>query len=374
MRVHVDGMPVSQRLEQLEGHVIESIVVSITISRLSRRLVLVGAYRPPNLTNASWITDMQETLQKAVNLSDNIMRLIGDLNCDLIRSDNDQAHGRVLLDISDLYGLKCRIIEPTRITSTMSTLLDVILISKSRSFLASGLCNPDLSDHHLKTTETNFTVRSFRTFDETAYVKNLELVPFHVANDVNYRNTAQNEFFVNIANQDHSKAETTKEPSIEDYKDHPSIMAINDNFTFDRIFNFEPTSPGQVMNIIQTWDVSKATGQDSIPVRALRYGAPALHYTLSSLFNVILQKGKLPSVWKEGEIAPVFKKGDQFYKTNFRPLTILIAIDKVFENCLHWELLPLFWRNIKRVPVSVQKTLQLFYGTLTSHRRLEKRT
>ena len=193
MRVHVDGMPVSQRLEQLEGHVIESIVVSITISRLSRRLVLVGAYRPPNLTKASRTTDMQQTLQKAVNLSDNIM-IIGDLNCDLIRPDNDQAHGRALLDISDLYGLKCLITEPTRITSTTSTLLDVIFTSKSRSFLASGVCNPDSSDHHLiysvmkvqrpKTTETNFTVRSFRNFDETAYVKDLELVPFHVANDV----------------------------------------------------------------------------------------------------------------------------------------------------------------------------------------------
>ena len=119
-------------------------------------------------------------------------------------------------------------------------------------------------------------------------------------------------------------------------------MAIKDNFTLDRIFNFEPTSPGQVLNILQTLDVSKATGHDSIPVRALRYGAPALHYPLSSLFNVILQKGKLPSVWKEGEIAPVFKKGDQFDKTNFRPLTMLIAIDKVFEKCLHWQLSPFF--------------------------------
>ena len=36
----------------------------------------------------------------------------------------------------------------------------------------------------------------------------------------------------------------------------------------------------------------------------------------------------------------VFKKGDQFDKNNFRPLTILIAINKVLEKCLHWQLSP----------------------------------
>jgi len=74
-------------------------------------------------------------------------------------------------------------------------------------------------------------------------------------------------------------------------------------------------------------NVKKATGHDFIPIKALKLGAPALCKPLSSLFNKILVRGELPIIWKESEITPVFKKGEQ-----------LPAIEKVFEKCLHHQL------------------------------------
>ena len=50
---------------------------------------------------------------------------MGDLNCDMIatRYDNNTCK---LMSIADIYGLQQLITEPTRITPTSATLIDVI--------------------------------------------------------------------------------------------------------------------------------------------------------------------------------------------------------------------------------------------------------
>lgn len=48
-----------------------------------------------------------------------------------------------------MYGLECLITEPTRIICTSATLLDVILTNKPDHFRASGVFNPEISDHNL---------------------------------------------------------------------------------------------------------------------------------------------------------------------------------------------------------------------------------
>ena len=39
-----------------------------------------------------------------------------------------------------------------------------------------------------------------------------------------------------------------------------------------------------------------------------------------------------PKEWKKGDWVPVFKKDDKLDEKNYRPITMLIAIDKVFEQ------------------------------------------
>ena len=46
----------------------------------------------------------------------------------------------------------------------------------------------------------------------------------------------------------------------------------------------------------------------------------------------------MPSSWKLGEIVPVHKKDCTLTKTNYRPITILLVLSKVFEKLLHSRL------------------------------------
>ena len=54
-----------------------------------------------------------------------------------------------------------------------------------------------------------------------------------------------------------------------------------------------------------------------------------------TLFNYILDIGKIPKLWKKGEITPVYKKDSSLSKDNYRPLTVLPSLSKVFETLVH---------------------------------------
>ena len=57
-------------------------------------------------------------------------------------------------------------------------------------------------------------------------------------------------------------------------------------------------------------------------------------YTL--LFNVILETGIMPSKWVEGVVIPIFKnKGDPLSVDNYRPITLLSCIGKLFTAVLN---------------------------------------
>ena len=51
-------------------------------------------------------------------------------------------------------------------------------------------------------------------------------------------------------------------------------------------------------------------------------------------FNVCVDKSTFPSVLKHANITPVFKKGYRGSKENYRPVSILPVISKIFEKLL----------------------------------------
>ena len=56
--------------------------------------------------------------------------------------------------------------------------------------------------------------------------------------------------------------------------------------------------------------------------------------SLTMLFNTSIDSGKWPHAWKRGEWCPVFKKDDPLNEMNYRPVTLLSTVDKVYEQLL----------------------------------------
>ena len=59
---------------------------------------------------------------------------------------------------------------------------------------------------------------------------------------------------------------------------------------------------------------------------------------LTKCINKAFNENKLPDTLKFSDIVPVFKKFDPPDKTNFRPISLLPFLSKVFENIMYNQL------------------------------------
>ena len=70
-----------------------------------------------------------------------------------------------------------------------------------------------------------------------------------------------------------------------------------------------------------------------------------LSVPLCTLFNQSLQIGEIPSIWKEANVCSIFKSGDASLVSNYRPISLLSAIEKVFEKNVFKHVFNFFQRN-----------------------------
>lgn len=76
----------------------------------------------------------------------------------------------------------------------------------------------------------------------------------------------------------------------------------------------------------------KGPGTDNVPNIFLRNCVFALAKPLYILFNKSLSLGSFPSQWKESRITPIFKSGNKNLVENYRPISIINSIPKLFEK------------------------------------------
>ena len=64
-----------------------------------------------------------------------------------------------------------------------------------------------------------------------------------------------------------------------------------------------------------------------------------LRKPLTHLINLSLTQGKFPDSLKIAKVVPVFKQGSHMLCTNYRPISVLPALSKIFEKCMFNQLM-----------------------------------
>ena len=93
-------------------------------------------------------------------------------------------------------------------------------------------------------------------------------------------------------------------------------------------------------------DPNKASGIDSINPALLRYCAESLTSPIHYLFTSSLRSQSLPQEWRTHCIVPVFKSGDNSLVKNYRPISLLCIVSKVFEKIVFQNLFDFLYNRL----------------------------
>ena len=101
----------------------------------------------------------------------------------------------------------------------------------------------------------------------------------------------------------------------------------------NRISNFHITIT-EITDILVGLNIKKAHGPHNISVNMLKLCGHHLGVPLKIIFDNILKTGIFPDQWKVANVTPVHKKKDKQVITNYRPISLLPILAKVFERII----------------------------------------
>ncbi|CAK1580099.1 unnamed protein product [Parnassius mnemosyne] len=124
----------------------------------------------------------------------------------------------------------------------------------------------------------------------------------------------------------------------------PSFFHHNNIFATDKhtvlsedqmLSQLIPTTTEEVLRIINNISLNTASGIDGINTKSVKCFKNLISPELTKCINECLQSGIFPCSLKIAKVTPIFKSGNRSNPGNYRPISVLPVISKVFEKILY---------------------------------------
>ena len=144
-----------------------------------------------------------------------------------------------------------------------------------------------------------------------------------------------NNFFTSIGP---SLANKIKNNNLQNHKSF-LLSTITSNFEFHLVDN------EHVEKIIQNLKPKASTGHDELSTLLLRRISPFISRILTVTINQSLMTGIFPAHLKIARVLPLYMKDNPYIFDNYRPISLLPSISKVFEKIVYKQVYDYFQTN-----------------------------
>ena len=141
--------------------------------------------------------------------------------------------------------------------------------------------------------------------------------------------TIFNKFFTSVAER--LKSTQSNQVSLSDVSDVPNLASVKN-------FEFNDVSVDFVRKELSSLKVNKSSGLRDIHTPFLKTGADVLAAPLTYIFNLSLHNAIIPRSWKCATVTPLHKDGSVSDPNNFRPISVLPVVMKIFNRAVRSQI------------------------------------
>lgn len=103
-------------------------------------------------------------------------------------------------------------------------------------------------------------------------------------------------------------------------------------------FHFKNIQVKDIRDAFSKVKTAKSSGSDNISSYFLKLALPLIENSLAFLFNTSIETNIFPDDWKVARVTPIFKNGEKTDKSNYRPISVLPVISRLFEKLVSDQL------------------------------------
>ena len=116
--------------------------------------------------------------------------------------------------------------------------------------------------------------------------------------------------------------------------DHLQYLSTDFSSTVP-LFAFKRVDEHLLKREINKLKCSNSPGHDKIPVKVIKDAVNILAKPLAAIFNAAMEEGVFPDAWKLVMITLIHKSRKKFELSNYKPISVLSVLSKLFEKIVH---------------------------------------
>ena len=115
-------------------------------------------------------------------------------------------------------------------------------------------------------------------------------------------------------------------------QDHPTYPSFPNSSSPSKTFFLFPTDPFEVSKALNAFSNKWSSGFDEIPIPILKAVKDYISVPLAHIINATFDEGHFPNYLKLAYVNPIYKQGPRADPNNYRPISVLPSLSKIFEK------------------------------------------